>query len=185
MLRHDQLFQKTLWFIRPSDIGGLYNEDRHSDDENSRYQRQVFMGFVRMFVQLGWELDWCREAGEEAKQRVVAAQPQFIEVLQALHELDWLRGKELDAACVAKLRDMVFREEDHLPSERDAREGRYRKPASLEEAATLLNSTPAWLLLEDQISERYRRGLDLRQRKAQRRADARLKEEKLEEIRRQ
>ncbi len=140
MLEDEVLFQKVLWFLR-RDKNHMRNRDFEISDDSIGHQQRVFRTFLYDFTRLGWkfrslsERGWDEEADGVVKKRLIAARPQFIEILDELKELNWLNGQELDAASLKKLTELALGKECHLPPTRILQSSNtYRKPQDLPEA---------------------------------------------------
>lgn len=170
-LEHEVLFQKVLWFLRPR-LGGLNRLYNCSCicDSSSDHQQGIFRNFLREFSRLGWNFRcpesrqrWDEKTRASVEQRLVAARPQFIDVLRELGELNWLNGKdlELDAKSVKKLTEMALGDSLFLPLEKISDSfSSLRKPKNLEEAV-LGGSIAAQIVLLHQIKEDKRRRISV------------------------
>ena len=131
LLTWEALFKKALWFGRPGQHFFLHNLDL--TDKEDRNQ-QTFRNFLADFAKLGWDFDWGGYSGEmheKVQARLVAARPQFVEILQGLGMVEWLHNRELDGPTLAKLKELVFQRENRMSSEDG---GAIRKPINIEEA---------------------------------------------------
>lgn len=162
MLEDEILFNKVLWFLGRSENQRGLRDCCFGSTDAGKHQHEVFRVFTRKFVRLGWEFrsmserHWDSSANEPVKKRLVAARPQFIDILCALGELNWLDGKELDAASLKKLTQMALEESVSLPPEKVFESGSYRKPRSLEEAI-LGGSVAARIVFLHRICEKERK----------------------------
>ncbi len=146
MLSNQESFDKLLWFCRPE----ADNYDRPYKGEEVRHQTEVFGEFLQDFARLGWAYDGSLyqyrhdENPEEIRARLVAARPQFIEILCYLRQLWWLNQPmsgfstdfpELDRACLAKLKGIALGTDLPLPEQDiNASSDCIRRPKTLHEA---------------------------------------------------
>jgi len=171
MFEYEVLFQKVLWFLRPSPGGlkRLYNCDCLRGS-SSDHRQEIFRNFLREFSRLGWDFRcpesrrrWDEKTRDLAKQRLVAARPQLIDVLRELGELNWLNGRDmrLDAESVKRLTEMALSDSLFLPPEKVS-DGfnSLREPKDLEEAV-LGGSVAAQIVLLHQIKEDKRRRISV------------------------
>lgn len=163
MLKDEALFQKVLWFLRPSIWStSLHNGGRICEDSND-HQVGIFRTFVRKFAHLGWKFPhskphWDEQTTKAVKQRLVAARPRLIDILLGLRELGWLNKQEidLDAQSIKKLTEIALSSNLPLPTTQASRtDDSYRKPKSLEEAV-LGGSVAAEILLLHRVRQKER-----------------------------
>jgi len=195
MLKDKVLFQKVLWFLRPrlDGLKGLYNCSCIHDSSND-HQQGIFRNFLREFSRLGWDFR-CIESRRRldkktrdlVEQRLVAARPQFIDILRELGELNWLNriDLELDDKSVKKLTEMALGDKFFLPPEKVS-DGfnSLRKPKDLEEAV-LGGSVAAQIVLLYQIKEVKRRCIGVLYEASKRQSQDQQKAAELDEIKRE
>lgn len=135
MVEDDLLFEKVLWFLRPCEF---WNQN-YKLEENPEHPEGIFQGFLRSFAKMGWNFQEQQRINsddsmtQEAMERIIAARPQFIEIMQEMRQLMWLVKQDLDEACLQKLLELALGREDYdLPKEEGGSRG--RKPTTLEEA---------------------------------------------------
>ena len=125
MLEEQETFDKLLWFCNSDNYSPPYDEKKVS------HQTEIFGGFLREFSRLGWTYNPTQRSFDRAvdveniRVRMIAARPRFIEILHWIRQLRWLNKPnsafssdfpELDQACLAKLREIAFREDLPLPA---------------------------------------------------------------------
>jgi len=158
MLEDEVLFQKVLWFLRRDDHR-MQNRDFDIAGDSISHLEGIFRIFMYDFAQLGWNFRSLSERGrsqkadELARKRLIAARPQFIEILDELRALNWLNGQELDAASLKKLTELALGKKYHFPPTRVLEGNTYRKPENLAEAV-LGGSVAAQVVLLHQVRQK-------------------------------
>lgn len=185
MLEKQETFDKLLSFCLPE----AKNYMPPYEGEKVSHQTEVFGSFLEDFSQLGWTYD---ENEEGTRLRLIAARPQFIEILRRIRQLNWLNkpmrdfGREfpeLDEPCLKKLRDMAFEESWRLPTE-DCASDHFgsRKPKTLHEAI-LGGSAAAEILIMDSIRKKEKKRIAALYEESLRKREALERQQRLEEIR--
>ncbi len=164
ILQNEELFQKVLWFLGRRENQYCLSCRDFSSSDPSTHQQGVFRTFVQKFAQLGWEFKsvdnrcWDSGVNDSVRKRLITARPQFIDLLCALRELDWLEGKELDSASLNRLTEMA-NENVYLPPVKVCASHSFRKPISLEEAV-FGGSIPARILLLYRVYKKEQKRID-------------------------
>ncbi len=155
ILKNEALFNKALWFLSVKDYNNrLRNLDFHFDISSAEDRHQeTFRIFARRFARLGWDFPANCHLDPVVGKRIVDSKPQFIDVLCALGELQWLNTQDLDKACLDKLTKLALEQSIRLPQETVSDTRYSRQPKSLEEAV-LGCSVAAQVVLLYRIRER-------------------------------
>lgn len=138
MLGNQEVFDKTLWFLRANDnrIGRCTLRNYRGDDEKP--QMRTFGKFLADFAELAWEhgrYDFRGFCQDEVVERLKDARPRLVDILAATHNLHWLlKKKTLDRGTRQALKSLVFRYELYLPKADDVLGETHRVPKTLQEA---------------------------------------------------
>lgn len=159
-LKNEALFKKVFWFLRFDQFGNMHNLRFGVSDKPDHHQ-QIFEKFLRDFARLGWEFHslscrYDRSDDETVEKRIIAARPQFMDILVELKMLNWLNGQELDAASLKKLGELALGAEYHLPPRNVSDHGNRRRPENLKEAV-LGGSVAAQVLILHSIRRKEER----------------------------
>ncbi len=169
MLEKQETFDKLLNFCGPE----ARNYYKPFAGGQVSHQVEVYGSFLQEFSRLGWTYSRrSNRQGEvanedEIRARLVAARPQFIDILRYLGQLNWLNRPmgcyggdfpELDKPSISKLREIVFETELLLPPQDFHSPAEHsRKPKNLREAILGASVAAEVLVLNDiRLAERNR-----------------------------
>ncbi|OGZ79394.1 MAG: hypothetical protein A2528_03760 [Candidatus Staskawiczbacteria bacterium RIFOXYD2_FULL_37_9] len=169
MLVTQETFEKLLQFCLPE----AENYRLPYDGEQVSHQTEVFGRFLLEFSQLGWVHDFSPSEFSrnkdvnlaEIRARLIAARPQFMEILRYIRQLSRLNKPmrdfsnefpELDGACLKKLKEMAFRASLNLPWQEVGATAYFRKPETLHEAI-LGGSVAAEILVINSIRQKEKK----------------------------
>lgn len=167
MLRHPELFDKLIWFLRREEKGsGFYNEP--CDPGNIK---SIFRDFARDFCHFVWLhpglYDYRGFEHEAARERLEKTRPQIVGILATLGALDnLLNWKDSDDPVIlGELEKLVFSRELYLPSISEPNREELRIPQDLDEAVMGHSAAAEVLKLlktASQVKDHFRRVAELR-----------------------
>lgn len=141
------IFEKVLWFFRPSEKDWWLRNLGH-DWKEAPTSYQVAADFLFEICILGFNSGLLRSYDREVRLKLAESQPLLVEILSGLKRLDYLLGIEgkISPACLTQLEKIAMRRDFWLPTQEQRWQNHHRKPATLEEAI-YANSEAARILM--------------------------------------
>jgi hypothetical protein len=138
MLGDQEVFEKTLWFLRVDDDRLCRCTLRNFHADSEKPQIRTIGKFLTIFAELGWEYgryDFRSLCKSVVVERLISARPKLVDILAATNNLHWLlRQKKPDRATHQALKSLAFQYKLYLPRIDGSWGEEYRVPETLQEA---------------------------------------------------
>ncbi|KKP31748.1 MAG: hypothetical protein A2360_03270 [Candidatus Staskawiczbacteria bacterium RIFOXYB1_FULL_32_11] len=191
MLGDQEVFEKTLWFLRTNNDRLCRCTLRNFHADSEKPQTRTIGKFLTIFAELGWEYgryDFRGLYQDEVVERLISARPKLVDILSATNSLHWLlRQKKLDRATRQALKSLTFRYKLYLPRIDGSWGEEYHVPKTLQEALYGGSREAEVLLLYKSLQIQRRLFATTRREvvRAEREKERQVKLKQLEEQRRQ